>query len=450
MEKYKIEYIKHPFVDTNNSSGQIEDNKVRFDIFVKNNISMNICVAMILGKSKNDIEQCGSFHRLLYGRYLAGFAFEGYSLLPPLCILQVVFKNIPHNAVCYNGMIYDPKLGVFTIAEYEKQNITILSYVQIFIPEAYENIDWKPFVPNEIQTEFEKDIELATFFNSLPSIQQSKIINYIYPFSKPSSFKESRSLSKSITPKKTQNIMSHIRTVMTHKIGKSAWEELREFETVEAVETLKKCGIVPGMTVLDMGCGHGHYTIPASIALSENGKVIAVDMDNKVLKHVEKRSVELNLKNITCLKTNEKGLSEYKESIDFIILYDVLHGLFNYTKADWGTTTKLEFISDLVSLLKENGILSLALYSEIDHKRVPVKTEKAKDSFKVVRISHEEAIQPYIELMHANGLKLYNVIENGGVHFDDFHNPAKWRKYGEVLVSSLERRNIYNFIKRNS
>ena len=204
------------------------------------------------------------------------------------------------------------------------------------------------------------------------------------------------------------------------------------------------------MTVLDMGCGHGHYTFAASIVAGKTGGVIAADteIEGNVLKYVENRAAEYNLKNIVCLKTNEKVLGEYNGSIDFIILYDVLHGIFNYTKSDWGETTKLELIDSLVSLLKPGGILSLALYDEIEHKRVAVKTKDGKESFKSEPVPHDEAIKPYIELMGSSGLTLHSVIENGGVHFDDFHNPTKWRKYGEIKVNSLDRRNIYNFIKR--
>lgn len=447
MRKYEIQYLKCSEDDIR--ARQIDEDKTPFDIFVRDNITMNACVAMVMHRNENEIRQCG----LPYGKYLGGFKFEGYDFLPPLCILQIVSEHLPHNAVYYDGTIYDPIFGVFSAHEHEKQNTTVLSYVQIFIPEAYEDIDWKPYIPVEIQAEFEKDTELRASFDTLSSMEQSKILNYIYPFSKGSSFKESRVRSKPITPVKTQHIIEHIRAkaAMTKETYKSTWEELKEFETVEAVETLKKCGIASGMTVLDMGCGHGHYTIPASIACGGNetdiGKVFAVDRDGKLLKHIENRSAEFNLKNITCLKTNEKGLSEYRESIDFIILYDVLHGMFSYTKADWGKTTKNEFVSDLISLLKSGGILSLALYNEIEHKKVSVKTKDGKKSFKAVPISHEEAIQPYIELMQANGLELHSVIENGGVHFDDFHTPAKWRKFGEIMVSSLERRNIYNFVK---
>jgi SAM-dependent methyltransferase len=283
-------------------------------------------------------------------------------------------------------------------------------------------------------------------------MQQSKILNYIYPFSKPSSFKESRIASQPITPTKVQQIISHIKSSLpASESKKSPWDELKEFETVEAVETLKNCGITKGMTALDFGCGHGHYTFAAAIITGENGKVIAVDseIENKVLKYVENRAAEFNFKNISCLKANEKGLAEYKNSVDFIMLYDVLHGIFNYTKSDWGITTKLDMIDSLASLLKSGGILSLALYDEIENKRVPVKTKGGKDSFKSVPVPHNEAIKPYIKLIEESGLKLHDVIENGGAHFDDFHNPSKWRKNGEIKISDLDRRNIYNFRKTN-
>ena len=438
---YKIEYISRSF--ENIVFQPLEDGKTNF---YSNNMSLTLCAAMILG----DVEVRGDFHRLLYGKYLAGFAFEGYDLLPPLCIMQTIHEDTAVNSVYHNGMIYDPKLGVISTSEYEKQDIPVLSYVQIYIPEAYENTDWKPYIPAEIQAEFDKDAELAEFFHNLPSMQQSKILNYIYPFSKASSFKENRTSTKPITQTNTQKIISHIKSFMTvPQTDTSVWDELREFETVEAVETLKKCGITEGMTVLDMGCGHGHYTFAASTATGSGGKVLAVDseIEQKVLKYVENKAAEYGLKNIVCFKTNEKGLDKYKESIDFIILYDVLHGLFNYTKSDWGKTTKLEFIDSLVSLLKPNGILSLALYDEIEHKKIAVKTKDGNESFKSVSVPHDEAIQAYIELMKSSGLELSGVIENGGVHFDDFHNPSKWRKYGEIKISSLERRNIYNFLK---
>lgn len=224
--------------------------------------------------------------------------------------------------------------------------------------------------------------------------------------------------------------------------GKSVWDELSDFETKEAVEILKKCGLDKDMTVIDMGCGHAHYTIPAAIVTGEKGRVIAVEKVSKVLKEAKKRIEGLNLSNLTMLNTDENGLSQYENSVDFIILYDVLHGIFSESNF---VEPKTEFIKKLSVLLKDNGILSLALYSEIEHKEKPMISASGKG--KKIPITHEEAISPYIELVTTCGFLLNSIVDKGGVHFDDFHSPYRWKKYGEVRVGSLERRNIYNFIK---
>jgi len=217
---YKIEYISHPFEST--AFNPLEDGKTNF---YAGNMSLAVCAAMIMDRS--DVETLGDIHRLLYGKYLAGFEFEEYYLLPPLCILQTVDDDgMAVNAVYHNGLVYDPKLGVFTAEEYEKQNISVLNYTQIFIPEAYKGIDWKPYIPAEIQAEFEKDAELEKYFINLPVMEQSKILNYVHPFSKPSSFKENRNRAKPLTPVKIQQIISHIKSLASFpKTEKSAWEE---------------------------------------------------------------------------------------------------------------------------------------------------------------------------------------------------------------------------------
>jgi 2-polyprenyl-3-methyl-5-hydroxy-6-metoxy-1,4-benzoquinol methylase len=437
MNTYKINHIKinNEICNTTNGNGVKE-------IFFDDNLSMKACIAMLLGIDIKDVKNA---HRSLYSRYLGGFVFDSFELLPPLCIIHIIYNEKPHNAIFYNQTVYDPVLGVYNVDEYKNIKLKIIGYMQIFIEEAYKETEWKPQIPEEIMLEFEKDCELKKSYEKLSAFQQSKILNYIYSFSKPSSLKESRTAYQKLRPWQVEQIVNDIRkSDIDNPQKENVWEELYKWETIEAVDILKKCGISEGMTVLDMGCGHGHYTIPASIAAGKRGKVIAVDFNKKVLKDTEKRISEKNLNNVTFLCKNERELDEYKNKIDFIILYDVLHGLF--PGSDWKETRK-EIITILSSLLNKNGILSMALYSEIERK-VPTDSKPTpKGYYKTVPISHEEAIEPYINLIEDCGFQLNNIVKNGGVHFDDFHSNYHWRKYGEVRISSLERRNIYNFIK---
>jgi ubiquinone/menaquinone biosynthesis C-methylase UbiE len=57
-------------------------------------------------------------------------------------------------------------------------------------------------------------------------------------------------------------------------------------------DTLALFGITSGLTVLDLGCGTGVFTIPAARMVGENGKVIAVDIQMPLLEEVRRRTIE--------------------------------------------------------------------------------------------------------------------------------------------------------------
>lgn len=46
---------------------------------------------------------------------------------------------------------------------------------------------------------------------------------------------------------------------------------------------LAKVGISPGMSVIDLCCGNGHFTAPLAALAGKDGRIIAVDMDSKML-----------------------------------------------------------------------------------------------------------------------------------------------------------------------
>ncbi|MDF2544184.1 MAG: methylase involved in ubiquinone/menaquinone biosynthesis [Herbinix sp.] len=439
MEPYQIMYQSLP-ISSLTARFQTDLSLDSKKAFWDSNPSLGVCAAMILRRPYEELAR-RNVHHLLYGNYLGGFLFEGYHLLPPLCILNVIAEDLHYNAVYYNGTIYDPLYGVYSEKQYGDENREVKSYIQIFLEEAYTMLSWMPNIPYELQERLQEEESLLHTWEHLSGLHQSKILNFIHPFSKASSMKECRSISQPLKPKQIDRILAHIRSLYPAlDKTQSVWEELEEFETKEAVSILHRCGLTSGMTVLDMGCGHGHYTIPAAIAVGKQGQVIAVDGNKKVLNEAKVRINELNLNHITYHNTTEAGLEEYRNQIDFIILYDVLHG------GEWKDQTK-EKVGILHSLLKASGILSLALYSEIEHK-VPEKATPTKKGFySTVPIPHEEAIKPYIKLLEGCGVRLQSIVENGGVHFDHFHSPYHWKKYGEVRVNTLERRNIYNFVK---
>ncbi len=91
-------------------------------------------------------------------------------------------------------------------------------------------------------------------------------------------------------------------------------------------ETLRKLGLNAGVKdVADFGCGYGTFTLPAAHII--RGKIYAIDIDPQMIKTVEQKAKQLNLKNVvTVLRDFVEGDSGLKKSsVDFVFLFNILH-----------------------------------------------------------------------------------------------------------------------------
>lgn len=91
-----------------------------------------------------------------------------------------------------------------------------------------------------------------------------------------------------------------------------------------------------GMKVLDVGSAMGFFSIPAAKLVGNNGKVVCVDLQEKMLvklnKRAKKAKVDSIIKTHKC-STDSLLLEEYNSSIDLVILFAVAHELSNQEKA---------------------------------------------------------------------------------------------------------------------
>src|SRR6476620_4211392 len=67
-------------------------------------------------------------------------------------------------------------------------------------------------------------------------------------------------------------------------------------QKIEAV--LSKLDLKPGMVVADIGAGSGLFSRPLAKAVAPSGKVYAVDIQQDLLDHIDKRDKEENIRNI--------------------------------------------------------------------------------------------------------------------------------------------------------
>jgi len=83
-----------------------------------------------------------------------------------------------------------------------------------------------------------------------------------------------------------------------------------------------------GMTVLDVGSGMGFFSIPLARMVGTNGKVICVDIQEKMLQGLKKRAQKTGV--LTRIETrlcsqHTLGLQGLAEKIDFALAFAVVH-----------------------------------------------------------------------------------------------------------------------------
>lgn len=83
-----------------------------------------------------------------------------------------------------------------------------------------------------------------------------------------------------------------------------------------------------GMKVLDVGCAMGFFSLPLARMVGPDGKVICVDVQEKMIQSLEKKAKKAGLLNrieTRICQSNSLGLNNLKEEIDFALASAVVH-----------------------------------------------------------------------------------------------------------------------------
>ena len=83
-----------------------------------------------------------------------------------------------------------------------------------------------------------------------------------------------------------------------------------------------------GMTVLDIGSGMGFFSIPMARMAGPQGKVICLDLQQKMLDKLVKRAKKFNVEQIIqarLTKENSLGIDDLKGTIGFALSFAVAH-----------------------------------------------------------------------------------------------------------------------------
>src|SRR5262245_8632180 len=139
-------------------------------------------------------------------------------------------------------------------------------------------------------------------------------------------------------------------------------EDREKFEQPEKV--LDALDIRPGMTIADVGAGNGYFTIRLARRVKENGRVLAVDIQQEMLDLLRDNRDRANLKNIELVLGTPTDPRLPSGTADLALLVDVYH---EFQKPE-------EMVAGIRTALKPNGVLVLVEYRGEDPS-VPIKPE---------------------------------------------------------------------------
>jgi len=119
---------------------------------------------------------------------------------------------------------------------------------------------------------------------------------------------------------------------------------------VQNPQKILKPYIREGMTVLDVGCGPGFFSVEIAKMLNGSGKVISADIQQKMLDKISKKiagtplgqRIELHKSDFDSLARGLIPLS----SVDFVLAFLMIHEVRNQRR----------FLDELTSLLKPDGL----------------------------------------------------------------------------------------------
>ena len=97
---------------------------------------------------------------------------------------------------------------------------------------------------------------------------------------------------------------------------------------IESPERLLQPLVTQGMTVLEPGCGMGFFTIPLGRLVGPGGKVVAVDLQPRMIEGLRRRARRAGVADrvhTIVSAPGDAGLTAFADSADLAVVIHVLH-----------------------------------------------------------------------------------------------------------------------------
>jgi ubiquinone/menaquinone biosynthesis C-methylase UbiE len=104
----------------------------------------------------------------------------------------------------------------------------------------------------------------------------------------------------------------------------AAMESRFRYRFFNPMVILRDADILPGQTVLEVGCGTGFFTLSAAQLIGEQGYLVALDVVPEAIELVSRKVQAASLKNVRVVKGDAMDTGLGDESFDAVLLFGVI------------------------------------------------------------------------------------------------------------------------------
>ncbi|TSC79091.1 MAG: SAM-dependent methyltransferase [Parcubacteria group bacterium Gr01-1014_29] len=161
--------------------------------------------------------------------------------------------------------------------------------------------------------------------------------------------------------------------------------------------TAQSLDILPGMRIVDFGCGSGHWAVSLAKATGPAGKVFAIDIQESALEATRAQARYAHLQNIETIRANVEragGIMLKDGTVDAVMISNMLF------QAD----EKAVVVAQAARILKPHGRVFLIEWDETESLAGPPASQ---------RISRQTAEQ----LFGKEGLRMEKEFNAGAHHY---------------------------------
>jgi ubiquinone/menaquinone biosynthesis C-methylase UbiE len=121
-------------------------------------------------------------------------------------------------------------------------------------------------------------------------------------------------------------------------------------------EVIHALGVLPGMTVADLGAGTGYFSVHLAKAVGDKGRVLAIDVEPNLVSYMKERATKANLAQLVPVLAAADDPKLPPKGVDLVLIVDTWHHIDD----------RVRYLGKLAAGLKADGRVAVVDFKKGD------------------------------------------------------------------------------------